>query len=388
MNQGIKPELRKFVAPECVLGAGARQLAGSYAGNLGARKVLVVTDPGVAAAGWTEDVISGLRDEGLAYAVFDDVVPNPRVEQVMSGAEVYMSEGCNCIIAVGGGSPIDCAKGIGIVSTNKRHISEFEGVDEVRVPIPPLICIPTTGGSSADVSQFALFTDTRRRVKFTIVSKAVVPDVSLIDPVTLTSMPPELAADTGLDALTHAFEAYASNAQSDITDILALEAARLICRYLKATIADPLNVELQSKISAACLDVGLAFSNAGLGIVHAMAHAIGGFCDVSHGRTNAILLRYGISYNFPVAGERYRNIGKAMGLDLDGKGLREVEPVLITELERLQESLGVTGHLADEGIDTVDIETLARKAMDDPDMATTPRIPSLQDIEEIYERAL
>ncbi len=381
-------DLRKFVAPECVFGVDARMLAASYASNIGARKVLIVTDPGVEAAGWTSDVVDGLKRAGLPYAVFDDVTPNPRAEEVMAGADVYLSENCNCIVAVGGGSPIDCAKGIGIVSTNKRHIVEFEGVDEVPFPIPPLICIPTTGGSSADVSQFAIINDMDRRVKIAIISKAILPDVALIDPVTLTTMPSELTSNTGIDTLSHAIEAYVSNAQSAVTDVLALEAIRLVTQYLAATVSDPLNVDLRSKISVACMDAGLAFSNAGLGIVHAMSHSLGGELDMPHGKTNSILLRHSIPFNFPLAGERYRQIGEAMGLDLADKDLDEVESVLVTELKRLDESVGITGGLADEGICLDDIPNLAGKAMDDPDIATNPREPGLRDIEEIYERAL
>lgn len=187
-------ELRKFVAPEYIFGVGARSLAGRYARNLGARKVLVVSDPGVVAAGWTGDVTDSLEAEGLPFVLFTDVSPNPRAEQVMAGAELYRTEKCNAIVAVGGGSPMDCAKGIGIVSSNHKHILLFKGVDQVQHPMPPLICIPTTGGTSADVSQFAIITDPLEKLKIAIISKSVVPDLALIDPLTLTSMDPFLTA--------------------------------------------------------------------------------------------------------------------------------------------------------------------------------------------------
>ncbi|MEN6357444.1 MAG: alcohol dehydrogenase-like regulatory protein ErcA [Armatimonadota bacterium] len=387
MPSGGILELRKFVAPECVFGADARNLAAKYALNLGARKVLVVTDPGVIACGWTDDVMTGLRDAGLPYVVFENVSPNPRDNEVLSGSEVYLAEQCNSIIAVGGGSPIDCAKGVGIVSTNDRNILEFEGVDEVRIPIPPLICVPTTGGSSADVSQFAIITDTTRKVKIAIVSKAIVPDVSLVDPVTLTTLPADLTADTGFDALTHAFEAYVSNAQSAITDLFALEAIRLVHNYLPASIADPLNIELRGWMAIACLHAGFAFSNAGLGLVHAMSHSLGGTTDIAHGLSNAILLRHVVEFNFPSAADRYRAIGQAMGLRLSGKGDEEACTDIINELTRFQESVGITGTLGKYGLDRTMIRELAGKAMADPDIATAVRQPSQQDIEDIYERA-
>lgn len=381
-------DLRKFVAPECVFGEGARLLSAKYAVNLGARKVMVVTDPGIIEAGWTADILDCLKSANLPFIVYDNVTPNPTAEQVMLGADLYLKEKCNCIITVGGGSAIDCAKGIGIVSTNKRHILEFEGVDEVRIPIPPLICIPTTGGSSAEVSQFAIISDTLRKIKIAIISKAIVPDVALIDPLTLTTMPPDLTANTGLDSLTHAFEAYVSNAHSSLTDLLALESVKLVHTYLPESMKDPKNVEIRGKIASACMNVGMAFSNAGLGVVHAMAHSLGGLLHTAHGQANAILLKHVVSYNFPVAGERYRTLGKAMGLDLDGLSLSQVEKVITDELTSMQLSLGIYTKLSEIGVKRSDISELAGRALDDPDVATNPKEPTLKDIEDIYAAAL
>ena len=194
MNDSFEADLRKFVSPEFIFGKGALNLAGIYATNLGANKVLVVSDPGVIAAGWTGRVIKSLEDSGLSYALYSDVTSNPRAEEVMAGAGVYERKSCDVIVAVGGGSPMDCAKGIGIVSTNSGNILEFEGVDKIPVPGPPLICIPTTGGTSADVSQFAIITDLTRKVKISIISKMVVPDIALVDPVPTTTMSPHLTA--------------------------------------------------------------------------------------------------------------------------------------------------------------------------------------------------
>ncbi|MDO9631981.1 MAG: iron-containing alcohol dehydrogenase, partial [Humidesulfovibrio sp.] len=239
MNTDVLLDLRKFLAPETVFGVGAGRLAGRYARNLGALKVLLVTDPGVAIQPWFPDIIASLDEAGVEHVLFSDVRTNPRDSEVMHGAEIYQAEGCDAVVAVGGGSPMDCAKGISIVSANKRHILEFEGVDNVPDPGPPLICVPTTAGSSADVSQFAIISDTTRMVKIAIVSKAVVPDAALIDPALTVTMDRELTADTGVDALTHAIEAYVSNAHGPITDLLALEAVRRIARHLPAAINNP-----------------------------------------------------------------------------------------------------------------------------------------------------
>ncbi|MEW5958869.1 MAG: alcohol dehydrogenase-like regulatory protein ErcA [Chloroflexota bacterium] len=378
-------DLRKFVAPEFVFGAGARHLAGRYARNFGARKVLVVSDPGVIRAGWTAQVTGSLDAEDLPYIVFAQVTSNPRAEEVMAGVQVYQSEGCNVIVAVGGGSPMDCAKGIGIASASQRHVLEFEGVDQVPVPGPPLICIPTTAGSSADVSQFAIITDLRRKVKIAIVSKTVVPDVALIDPVTTTTMDAKLTACTGMDALVHAVEAFVSNAHSPVTDLHALEAIRLVTGNLLPAIANPEDSVLRGRMMLGSLYAGLAFSNASLGAVHAMAHSLGGFLDFPHGETNTILLEHVLAFNFEAAVERYRRIGQAMGLEL--KPGQEKETIL-SAIRRLCQALGVDQTLGQIGLRRSDIPELAGKAMQDACLVTNPRRPTQRDIEVIYENAL
>ncbi len=218
----------------------------------------------------------------------------------------------------GGGSPLDCAKGIGILASGGWHILDFEGVDQVMAPIPPLICIPTTGGSSADVSQFAIITNTQARVKFAIISKAVVPDVALIDPETLLTMSPRLGAATAVDALVHAIEAYVSNAHSLITDVHSLEGVRLITGNLSEMMSRPEDIEVRTKIMLGSLEAGLAFSNASLGATHAMAHSLGGLLDLPHGECNAMLLNHVIAFNHPAAEVRYQAVAEAMGLDVAG----------------------------------------------------------------------
>jgi len=381
-------ELRKFVSPELVFGVDSRFLAGRYAKNFGARKALVVTDQGVIAAGWTKHVTDSLKSEGILYEVFSGVSPNPRAEEVMQGEELYNSYGCNIIIAVGGGSPIDCAKGIGIVSSNKQHILKFEGIDKVLIPMPPLICVPTTGGTSADVSQFDIITDYNNKVKIAIISKTLVPDVTLVDPVTLSTMDSYLTACTGIDALVHAIEAFVSNASSPITDMHALEAIRLLSKNLLPSIAELDNIELRSNMMLGSLEAGLAFSNASLGCIHAMAHSLGGVLDLPHGECNAILLRHGIRFNFEKAVEKYEAIGKAMNIDLRGMNVKEKGKAILKEIDRLRTKAGVNKKLSQKGISIADIPKLAKNAIKDACMATNPRHANKRDIEVIYEEAL
>lgn len=381
-------ELRKFVAPEYIFGVGARSLAGRYARNLGGHKALVVSDPGVVAAGWTKDVTDSIEEAGLSFVLFTDVSPNPKVQEIMAGAELYQAKNCNVLVAVGGGSPIDCAKGIGIVSSNRQHILAFEGVDKVRVPMPPLICIPTTGGTSADVSQFAIISNPIEKIKFAIISKSVVPDLSLIDPLTLTTMDSFLAACTGLDALTHGIEAFVSNASSPMTDLHALEAIRLITENLVDSIKNPQDVEVRTRVMQGSLQAGLAFSNAILGAAHAMAHSLGGERDAPHGECNAILLDHVIEFNLPASPERFERIAQAMGLDLRGMDFAAKKKALLGKVREIKRAAGMNNVLKDIGVGRSDVPLLSKKALHDPCLVTNPRKATQRDLEVIYEESL
>lgn len=396
-NKGIEPgrcrmsanvPLRKFIAPEFVFGFGARRLVGRYVRNFSARRVLLVTDPGVVEAGWTSEIAGILQEEGIFCLVYAEVSSNPRDSEVMRGVQMFKDAQCDMIVAVGGGSPMDCAKGIGIVVSNGRHINDYEGIDQIPTPCPPLICIPTTAGSSADVSQFAIITATEQRKKIAIVSKALVPDGALIDPETLTTLSPELTAHTGMDALVHAVEAYVSSASSPITDLFACEAIRLIGAHLHEAVMHPSDKELRSAMMLASLNAGLAFSNASLGAVHAMAHSMGGLLDLPHGECNALLLCGVIDFNFDAVPHRYRDIAAAFGVETENLPDAALKEKLITSIRELNARLGIPEHLADIGVRKESIPQLAYHALRDACMATNPRMPTLNDIEAIYERLL
>lgn len=380
--------LRKFVAPEIVFGAGSRKAVSNFALNFGARKVLVVSDPGVVAAGWVAEIESLLTEAGLGYATFTGVSANPRVEEVMTGAELYRSEECDVIVAIGGGSPMDCAKGIGIVSAHGRNILEFEGVDTITIPSPPLILIPTTAGTSADVSQFAIISDPNRRFKFSIISKAVVPDVSLIDPEVTQTMDVFLTACTGVDALVHAIEAYVSTGSGPLTDSHALEGIRLINTHLENLIAQPADAYLREQIMLGSMQAGLAFSNAILGAVHAMAHSLGGFLDLPHGLCNAMLLEHVVAYNYSACEDRFRRIAQAMDIDTRGMTPPAVRQRLLGRIAELKRNVGLEKKLAELGVRTADIPSLSGFAMQDPCIVTNPRKSSQRDVEVVYEEAL
>ena len=381
-------ELKKFVIPEFIYGKDARLLAGRYARNLGARKVLIVTDPGIIKAGWVSELIDDLEYSKLKYAIFKDISPNPRDFEVMAGVEMFNKEKCNFIIAIGGGSPMDCAKGIGIIAANSGQILDFEGVDKVTIPGPPLICIPTTSGSSADVSQFAIILDTLKKTKIAIISKTVVPDIALIDPIMLTTMDPYLAACTSMDAMTHAIEAYVSNAQSAMSDLHAIEAINLISENVVNGLSDLSNIRVMSKLMLGSLHAGMAFSNASLGAVHAMSHSLGGLLDLPHGECNAILLAPVVKYNFMYSSDRFRKISSAMGLNLSRKSNEVVLKSLIEKIGLLRSGVGIGNNFKFANIDVNKITILAENALNDACMVTNPVIPSKSDIEAIYEEVI
>jgi alcohol dehydrogenase class IV len=380
--------MRKFVVPEFIFGAGARHRVGDYARHFSARRVLIVSDPGVIAAGWLKEVQDDLEKVGIPWVVFQALTPNPKDHEVMAGALLYAREHCDVIVAVGGGSVVDCAKGIGIVHSNRCDITAFEGVDRVNIPGPPLICIPTTAGAAADVSQFCIICNTPGRYKMAIISKSMVPDVSLVDPETTLTMNPYLTACTGLDALTHAIEAYVSTASSPIVDLHALAAIKLLWHNIETAVSQPTLMPARENMVLGSLQAGIAFSNASLGAVHALAHPLGGYLDLPHGECNALLLEHVIRFNAATAPERYQQIAEAMGIDPRGLSPREMVGRITDAILARRTRLGVLGSLETRGVRAADIPELASHAVKDACLVTNPRRATINDIKVIYGEAL
>lgn len=382
-------ELRKFVAPEFIFGVGARNLAGRYTLNVGARKILLVSDEVLCSkTSWVEEVQRSLEEAGISYVLFTEVSPNPRSAEIMKGAEIFVRAQCNGIVALGGGSVMDCAKGIGIVCANGGHILNFEGVDRIPRAMPPLLCIPTTSGTASEVSQFTIILDEFRKCKIAIVSKAVVPDVGLLDPEVTVTMDTYLTACSGMDALTHAVEAYVSNASSPITDLHALEAIRLIWEGLPEVMEQPDHLGWRAQVLMGSLQAGLAFSNAILGATHAMAHSLGGFLNLAHGECNAILLGPVIQYNYSACPEKFQRIGEILGLSLEGLSEEDAAQELRQGIESFRRKLGIYNTLKDLGVKRPEIIKLVEYALQDSCMATNPRVMTAKDVESVYEQAL
>ncbi|MCU1649549.1 MAG: alcohol dehydrogenase [Pseudonocardia sp.] len=383
------PRLAKFHAPEIVFGCGALSEGAHAALRLGGRRPLLVTDPGLMAAGWPDELLAQLRDAGLRPQVWHDVTPNPKDHEIAAGFQHYLAEGCDVVLGLGGGSVIDAAKGIALLAANGGSILDYEGVDKVTCPIPPLVMMPSTSGTGADVSQFCIVTDTARRTKITIIGRALVPNVSVIDPRLLTTMPDELNAATGLDALTHGVEAYVSRAHNPLTDNHALHAISLVNGNLARTMHHPGDSAARTCMAQAALEAGLAFTNAILGATHAMSHQVGGLLDLPHGVVNGVLLPHVIRFNGAAEPARFRAIGLAMGLSprADVPGAEAAE-LVAEEVRRLADDVGVPKGLAELGVSEADVPRLAEFTMADACLATNPRSTSVADIEALFRAAL
>lgn len=386
-------ELRTFLTPEFVFGTGSAWLAGRYCENLGARRVLLVTDPGVREAGWAVKVEESLADDGIQATTFAAVSSNPRAAEVMDGGRLYAAERCEGIVALGGGSVIDCAKGIAVVAGSGRDVRRFAGVDKVRHACPPLVCIPTTAGSGSDVSQFAVIKDEEAGGKLIIASRSVVPDASLVDPLLTATLPRELTATCGLDALCHALEAYVSNAASPMSDLYALKALTLVGQSLCAAFSNGSDLAARGRMMLGSLYAGLAFSNAVPGAVHALAHPVSAALDLHHGRCNAALLEEVIAFNFEAAPGRYVAAARALGAEMPEDITAGAPPVLgrdalLALVRGLKARLGVTDRLSSLGVRPEDLDGLAAQAEAAPYLLTNPRPLSRGDLAEIYAQAL
>ena len=380
--------LRKFVMPEVVFGKGARKLAGQYAEKFSLKKVLLVTDKGIIENGWLEDVVKSLDELGIEYILFTELTPNPKDFEVMLGAESFKNNRCDGIIAIGGGSPMDLAKGVGIISTNGGMIVDYKGVDMITKAIPPMIFIPTTAGTSADVSQFGIISDTKKKIKVAIVSKNIIPDVALIDYETTLTMDNYLTACTGIDAFTHAIEAYVSKASSPLTDIHAMEAINIIYNYLPLIIKEPDNLQYREKLMFASMEAGFAFSNAILGAVHAMAHSLGGLLDLPHGECNGILLNHVVDFNYSSTPDKFNKISEIIGIKMHNYNSQEKKLILFDKLQELKESVGIIKSLKELGVRESDIPLLAHNALNDACIITNPREAAKEDIEKIFYKAM
>ncbi|MDA8070657.1 MAG: iron-containing alcohol dehydrogenase [Actinomycetota bacterium] len=380
--------VHKYLVPEVIFGVGTLNELGGAIRALGGERPFVVSDPGVIDVGWVARAEKIARGEGLDLTVWHGVTPNPKDHEIERGSEALRSSGSDVVVAVGGGSCIDAAKAISLVATSGGRILDYVGIDRVSLPLLPMVMVPSTGGTGADVSQFCVITDTSRRVKCTIAGRSLVPDVSIIDPSLLTTMPDDLTANTGLDALSHAVEAYVSRGADFLSDAHALAAIRAVAKGLLASIDDPADLGARECVAGASLHAGLAFSTALLGATHAISHQVGGALDLAHGLCNAILLPHVIRFNAVTHPERYVDIAAAFGLELGHRDPREAAESVADEIRLLADKLGIPSGLGAIGVRAEDIDRFAPNALLDAYITTNPRPVSEDDVRAICLAAL
>jgi alcohol dehydrogenase len=386
----VKEQVFGFYIPTVTLmGVGSYKELGKQIKTLGGTKPFICTDKGITASGIADRLVEVIKKElDVEPVIFDDTVPNPTDTNVHDGLKIYQETGCDLIISLGGGSAHDCGKGIGIVAANGGHIRDYEGVDRSAKAMPPFIAVNTTAGTASEMTRFCIITDTSRKVKMAIVDWRVTPNVAIDDPLLMEGMPPALTAATGMDALTHAVEAYVSTIATPVTDACALKAIELIADNLRAAVANGSDMTARDNMCYAQYLAGMAFNNASLGHVHAMAHQLGGFYNLPHGVCNAILLPHVSRFNLIAKMDRFVDIAVAMGEPVEGLSKRAAAEKALEAIQTLSADVGIPGGLTELGVKKEDLPVMAENAQKDACGLTNPRCPSLDDVIGIYANAL
>lgn len=382
----------EFYMPALTLiGAGMHREIPERLKKLGVRHPLLVTDKGMTALGVAGRIVDLTREAGLQCTAFDDIVPNPTDANVEAGLAVYRQNGCDGIVTLGGGSAHDAGKGIGLLATNGGRIHDYEGVNRSSKAMPPFLAVNTTAGTASEMTRFCIITDTTRKVKMAIVDGNVTPTIAMDDPELMVGMPAGLTAATGMDALTHAVEAYVSINATPMTDACAEKAIKLIAKYLRRAVGNGHNLEAREAMCHAQYLAGMAFNNAGLGGVHAMAHQLGGVFDLPHGECNAILLPHLCRFNMVSSMERFAAMAEWFGVANTARTQREAALAAIDSINALIQDVGIPGTIDDlakrynKTADAGQIPTMAENAMHDACCATNPRTLSIADITELYK---
>ena len=376
-----------FVPSRNVFGEGSVEETGNLIKSIGGTKAMIVTDAFLAANPMTARIQKILADAGVQSAVFGKAEPNPKDTNVVEGEQFYHENECDCILSLGGGSSHDCAKGIGLVATNGGKISDYEGVDQAHEALPPLVAVNTTAGTASEITRFCIITDTTRKVKMCIVDWRVTPAIAINDPELMVGMPASLTAATGMDALTHAVEAYVSTAANPLTDAAAIKAIDKIVHYLPQAVANGDYMKARSEMAYAQYLAGVAFNNASLGYVHAMAHQLGGFYNLPHGVCNAILLPHVEEFNLIGNANRFRDIAKAMGENIDGLSTMDAARKAIAAIRQISEQVGIPKNLRELGVKEEDFGIMAENAMKDVCQLTNPRKATKEQVIGIFKAA-
>lgn len=369
-------------------GAGAIAAIKDEVQGRGFKKAFVCSGPDLIRFGLTKKVTDVLDSAGISYEIFSDIKPNPTIENVQAGVAAFKAAGADCIVAIGGGSPIDTAKAVGIITANPEFadVRSLEGVADTKNKCVPILAVPTTAGTAAEVTINYVITDTEKNRKMVCVDPHDIPIVAFVDPDMMSTMPKGLTAATGMDALTHAIEGYITKGAWELSDMFHLKAIEIISRSLRGAVDN--TPQGREDMALGQYVAGMGFSNVGLGIVHSMAHPLGALYDTPHGVANAIILPTVMEYNAPATGEKYREIARAMGVKgVDGMSQEEYRKATIDAVKQLSSDVGIPADLKDI-VKPEDIPFLAQSAYDDACRPGNPRDTSVEEITELYKSLL
>lgn len=381
----------RFVLNEVsYFGPGARKVLPEEIARLGFHKAFVVTDKPLIEFGVAEKVLSVLREASIPYEVFSEVKPNPTVANVNAGVAAYAQSGADFIIAIGGGSSMDTAKAVGIITNNPEFadVVSLEGVAPTKKKSVPIIALPTTAGTAAEVTINYVITDEVNHKKMVCVDPNDIPCMAIVDAELMYSLPRSLTASTGLDALTHAIEGLITKGAWEMSDMFEIKAIEMINKYLETAVNEPQNPEARNGMAVAQYIAGMAFSNVGLGVVHGMAHPLGAIFDIPHGVANALLLPIVMEYNAPAALDKYVDIAKAMNVWQSGMTREQAAEAAVKAVKELAVRVGIPQHLSELGVKESDLERLADAAMADVCTPGNPRDCTREEVLALYRKAL
>ncbi|WP_095175468.1 MULTISPECIES: iron-containing alcohol dehydrogenase [Blautia] len=377
---------REFIVPgQIISGSGALNMAETVLKGLG-KKALIVTDKVMIQLGNCAKVEAALKNQGVAYAIYSEIIGEPTDTMIENGLKLYKEEGCDFLVALGGGSPIDSMKAIGSLVINGGNISDYMG-KVIDVEVPPMVAIPTTAGTGSEATQFTIITDTKKNIKMLLKGKVLMPSLAIIDPQFTMTAPPKITAATGLDALCHAVEAYTSRKAQTLSDTFAMSAVKRIFKYLPAAFKDGSNEEARVQMSVAALEAGIAFNNASVTIIHGMSRPIGALFHVAHGLSNAMLLKECLTFALEGAYDRFAELGRAVGVAADTDSDKEASEKFLAAVDAIAKELE-TPTLAEFGIDKDEffkvIDKMAFDAMDSGSPQNTMRDVTEDDVKQIY----
>jgi alcohol dehydrogenase len=380
--------ISNFISPtEVILGTGSIEKIKDIIKDHSYKNAMIITDKGLIKAGIHNFLIKELEEINCQFAIFDEVEPNPTDVVIEKGFEFFKQITPDVLIAIGGGSSIDTAKAVGILAVNGGEIIDYKGIDKVTQPILPLIAIPTTAGTASEVTTVTVITDTKKVLKYSVGGRNVSARWAIVDPELTLTLPPDITAATGVDALTHAIEAYTSKLSFSVTDGLATQAIKMIGENLRTAVYQGNNLVARTKMLEASLIAGFAFNNAKLGICHALCNPLGAHFNVAHGVANAILLPHATRFNLPAQAHKYRHVAQLLGEAVEGCSPMEGAEKAVVAIERLIKDVNIPSKLSEVNVSKDMVKKMAEDCIENPLVSINPRTASFADIVAIYESA-